>query len=130
LVAGQGGHFRFFSPGSIAAPDYLNPDNTNYSPKLAAAVNAWLAVTSDSKYQDNGKSVKANVINWLTANAAQYSLERNDGSINSSAVNDQIAPVVNFDPKGGAPSTPEPKLSPLNREPTPPEDEDFGDIPF
>jgi hypothetical protein len=52
-LASRGVRTGFFFPEAIDAPDYLNPRHPRYAPRLAAAVNAWLAVT-----QGSGKSVK------------------------------------------------------------------------
>lgn len=120
----------FFFPETTDAPDYLDSNNQNYSPKLAAAVNAWIAVSTESIYQDNGQSVKTNIANWVIAHAADYGLLKEDGSINNSAINDQISTVANFNPKGGAPSTPQANPSPQKSEPTPLLDNDLENIPF
>ncbi len=86
-------------------PSYLNKQSPHYAPKLAAAVNAWLAVTSDEKYQDKGKSVKHNLECWLRDHAEQYGLTKGDGQPSNTAIN-EIAKVANWNPTGGAPKTP------------------------
>ena len=96
----------FFFPDAPAGPDYLNPEHPNYSPKLAAAVRAWEAVTSESRYKDNGKTPKQNIINWLHKNADNYNLRNDDGSPNKNAIEHQIAKVANWKDAGGAPKTP------------------------
>lgn len=96
----------FFFPTKYDSPDYLNPQNPNYAPKLAAAIRAWQAVTTDTKYLDNGKHVKQNLEAWLTAHAAQFDLVKDDGEINVDAIKNQISKVANWKDKGGAPKTP------------------------
>lgn len=96
----------FFFPSSSKAPDYLNPNNAHYAPKLAAAVRAWQAVQADSKYLNNGKSIKQNLESWLTAHAAEFDLVKDDGEINADAIKNQISKVANWQDKGGAPTTP------------------------
>ncbi|MDZ4798049.1 MAG: hypothetical protein SGI92_07800 [Bryobacteraceae bacterium] len=105
-LAGRGFHTGFFFPNVTVAPDYLNPKNLCYAPKLAAAVRAWQAVTTDTKYLDNGKHVKQNLESWLTAHAAEFDLVKDDGEINADAIKNQIAKVANWKDKGGAPKTP------------------------
>lgn len=94
----------FFFPTST--PDYLDPNHPNYAPKLAAAVGAWQAVTTEPKYRDNGKTVKTNIESWLTAHAAEFGLVKEDGEINTDAIKYQISKVANWKDKGGAPKTP------------------------
>lgn len=83
-----------------------NANSPSYSNKLAAAIAAHEAVTSDEKYRDNGKSPKANIISWLKENAEELGLIKPDGTINKHAIEGQIAPVANSDVGGGTPSTP------------------------
>ena len=52
-------------------PEYLNEKSPCYSPKLAAAVNVWLAVHSDDKYHANGKTVKQNIEQYLEEHAEE-----------------------------------------------------------
>jgi hypothetical protein len=96
----------FFFEQPANAPDYLDPKHPNYSPKLAAAVRAWEAVTTDNRYFKKGKSPKNNIESWLTAHAAEYCLLKKNGKINTEAIENQIAKVVNWKPDGGAPKTP------------------------
>ncbi|MDY0187584.1 MAG: hypothetical protein RBR16_06645 [Syntrophus sp. (in: bacteria)] len=87
-------------------PGYLDKNHPCYSPKLAAAVRAWEAVTTDQKYRNNGKTVKANLARWLNDHAAEFGLVKEDGTPNSDAINNQIAKVANWQTDGGAPKTP------------------------
>ncbi len=47
---------------------YLNPDHEWYSPKLAAAVNAWMALFADGNFQKGHGGVIDQVEGWLMAN--------------------------------------------------------------
>jgi hypothetical protein len=97
----------FFCPDVLGMPGYLDPSHPNYAPKLAAAVRAWQAVTTDASLLDNGKSVKKNLERWLTDHASELGLlKKKDGKPNSEAIEDQIAKVANWDEEGGAPKTP------------------------
>jgi len=79
---------------------YLNPENPRYAPKLAAAIRAWQAV-EDPK----GKHPAQAIREWLTRNAKELGLLKDDGKPNKSAIED-IAKIANWQPKGGAPKTP------------------------
>jgi hypothetical protein len=96
----------FFEVTKTDAPDYLNPKHSHYSPKLAAAIRAWEAVSTDSRYSNNGKAPKTNIEAWLTAHAGDLGLVKEDGEINADAIKNQIAKVVNWKTEGGAPKTP------------------------
>ena len=96
----------FFFEQSTTKPAYLDPKNQYYSPKLAAAVRAWEAVTSDPKYRDNGKAPKSNIEKWLTSHAKEFGLVKEDGEINNDAIKNQISKVSNWKTDGGAPRTP------------------------
>jgi hypothetical protein len=96
----------FFFPDSKGEVDYLDKNHAHYSPKLAAAISAWQVVSNDPKYANNGKTVKQNLINWITAHAAEFNLIKDDGEINNLAIKDQIAMVSNWDTVGGAANTP------------------------
>jgi hypothetical protein len=99
----------FFFPETQPGPPYLDPKNKFYAPKLAAAVRAWQAVTSESRYLDNGRSPKQNLEKWLTVNAKDFGLVNDNDAINKDAIKNQIAKVANWQEKGGAPKTPESK---------------------
>ena len=90
----------FFFPAATSVPDYLDPDHPRYAPKLAAAVNAWLAV-SDS----NGKTPKTALMKWLRENSAAYGLSDDEGKPNELGI-EECAKVANWQPGGGAPKTP------------------------
>jgi hypothetical protein len=90
----------FFFPAASSTPDYLDPSNPRYAPRLAAAVRAWEAVT-DSK----GKAPKQALIKWLREHAAEFSLSLDDGKPNETGI-EEVAKVANWNPGGGAPKTP------------------------
>ena len=97
---------EFFFPNATDAPNFLNTKHPHYSSKLAAAISAWQAVSSDPNYQNNGKTIKQNLINWLTSHAAEFGLIKDDGEINNNAIENQVSMVANWDTSGGAPRTP------------------------
>jgi hypothetical protein len=82
---------------STGSPPYLNRHHEWYSPKLAAAVNAWLVLFADGNFRKGNKGVIDQIESWLMANT--------DGL--SPRARGCIATVVN--PKktkgGGAPTT-------------------------
>lgn len=79
------------------SPPYLNRHHEWYSPKLAAAVEAWLVLFADGNFRKGNKGVIDQIESWLMANT--------DGL--SPRARGYIATVVN--PKktkgGGAPTT-------------------------
>lgn len=99
-LVSRGFRTGFFFPEASDAPDYLDPKHLRYAPRLAAAVNAWLAVK-----QASGKSVKDAIKKWLREHAAQYGLTNEDGNPNETGI-DELAKVANWQPTGGAPKTP------------------------
>jgi hypothetical protein len=94
----------FFFPEPQAVPDFLSKSHENFSSKLAAAIQAWKAVTADPELR-NGKSVKQALMVWLRQHASEYGLTKEDGSPNEQGIDD-VAKVANWDTKGGAPRTP------------------------
>lgn len=90
----------FFFPIATDAPDYLDPRNIRYAPKLAAAVRAWQAVT-DPK----GKSPKQALAKWLREHAAEFGLSDDEGKPNETGI-EEVAKVANWLPGGGAAKTP------------------------
>jgi hypothetical protein len=83
-------------PGELFSP--------YYAPKLAAANDAWKAVTSDKTWL-RGRSPKKAIELWLKENAALYGLLNKDGTPNATGI-EEIAKVANWKPAGGAPTTP------------------------
>lgn len=90
----------FFFPQQSDSPDYLDPSNPRYAPKLAAAVRAWQSVTDTA-----GKHPKQALTKWLRENAAQFGLSDDDGKPNETGI-EEAAKVANWQPAGGAPKTP------------------------
>lgn len=99
-LASRGVTTGFFFPEASDTPDYLNAEHPRYARRLAAAVNAWLAVT-----QASGKSVKDAIKKWLREHAAEYGLTNDDGNPNETGI-EEVAKVANWQPTGGAPKTP------------------------
>ena len=85
-------------------PDYLSDLHPNYSPKLAAAIKAWTAVSGDAELR-RGKSVKQAVIIWLRQHANEFGLTKEDGNPNEQGI-EEVAKIANWDIRGGAPRTP------------------------
>ncbi len=101
----------FFDEGGIIS-SYLNTYNQQYAPKLAAAVRAWEAVTSDPELL-KGKSPKEALMKWLRENAAQFDLTKDDGTLNEQGIK-EVAKVANWNTTGGAPKTPETRVKTEN----------------
>jgi hypothetical protein len=96
----------FFFGENSKEPGYLNKKSPYYAPKLAAAIRAWEAVSTNKKYKDNGKTPKQNLMHWLKLHAAEYDLIKEDGEINVNAIEEQVSKVANWNDKGGASKTP------------------------
>jgi hypothetical protein len=94
----------FFFPASEPLPDYLSRLHPNHSPKLAAAIEAWTAISGDAELR-RGKSVKQALSIWLRQHANEFGLTKEDGNPNEQGIED-IAKIANWDTKGGAPKTP------------------------
>lgn len=92
---------RFFFPIATDSPDYLNPINPRYAPKLAAAVRAWQAVGADM----NGKTPKQALAKWLREHATEFGMTDDEGKPNETGI-EEAAKVANWQPSGGAPKTP------------------------
>lgn len=90
----------YFFPLTTNAPDYLDPRNPRYAPKLAAAVLAWQATTDPQ-----GKHPKQALVKWLREHAAEFGLTDDEGKANETGI-DEAAKVANWQPGGGAPKTP------------------------
>ncbi|MBV1959359.1 MAG: hypothetical protein KUG53_01370 [Pseudomonadales bacterium] len=89
----------FFFPEKAEATDFLDPLHPRYAPKLAAAVKAWLAVTSAEK-----TSPKQALDRWLREHAAEFGLTNGDGVPTTTAMT-ECSTVANWDYKGGASKT-------------------------
>ena len=96
---------NYFSDPREGIPGYLQPDHPRYAPQLAAALEAWLAVSVADDL--NGKTPKQAIEKWLRENAAKFGMTNEDGIANESAI-ERIARICNWQPQGGAPATPSP----------------------
>lgn len=90
----------FFAPSLTNAPDYLDPQNPRYAPKLAAAVSAWQAVTDPV-----GKHPKQALAKWLREHAVEFDLTDGEGKPNETGI-EEVAKVANWQLTGGAAKTP------------------------
>lgn len=99
-LASRGFKTGFFFPEDAGTPDYLDPQNPRYAPKLAASVNAWLSVTDPGK-----KSPKQALDKWLREHATQFELSNDEGKPIEQAI-EECSKVANWNAKGGATKTP------------------------
>lgn len=97
---GRGIRTGFFFPDTAGAPDYLDPENPRYAPKLAAAVRAWQAVTDTA-----GKTPKQALAKWLREHSAEFGMTDDEGKPNETAI-EEASKLANWQPGGGAPKTP------------------------
>ena len=93
-------HFFFFPEEPEG--EFLSPKHPRYSRKLAAAVRSWQAMEDTALH---GKTAKQSVKKWLRLHCTDYDLSDEDGKPLESAI-EEIAKIVNWNPKGGAPTTP------------------------
>lgn len=95
---------RNFSCGFLDLADqpsaaFMDPAHPRYSPKLAAAVEAWEAF---DEHADATGRPKQRLLIWLRKNAARFGLTNDDGNPTESAL-EEIAKVANWSTGGGAP---------------------------
>ena len=90
----------FFIPDCDGEPDYMNPNDARYAPKLAAAVSAWQAVTNAGKM-----SPKKALEKWLREHAGHFGLTDDDGNPVTKAM-EECSTVANWQTSGGAPTSP------------------------
>ena len=88
----------FFFPAPVAGPDYLSAFHPNYSAKLAAAIEAWKAVSADDQLR-RGKTVKQALHIWLRQHANEFGLMKEDGNPNEQGI-EEVAKIANWDTKG------------------------------
>lgn len=100
-------HFFFFPDG--VEREFLDSDHPRYAPKLAAAVTAWRAF--DDPEAQKAKTPKQAIMKWLRENARRFELSDEDGNPIESAI-EEVAKIANWQPKGGAPTTPNGTLKP------------------
>lgn len=79
----------------------MDKNNDRYSKRLACALAAWNDY-DPSKYRSS--SIKESIKKWVKANAITYELLNDSGEVPNDVV-DQIAYIVNWNTKGGAPKT-------------------------
>jgi len=99
-LATKGDRPEFFYPEERNISGYQDENHPRYSAKLAAAVAAWEAVEGASP----NKTVKQTLERWLRENASQFGLVDDDGNPLSDVIL-ELAKVVNWNTKGGAPRT-------------------------
>jgi hypothetical protein len=102
-LAGRGVRTGFFFPEPSHSQDYLDPRHPRYAPKLAAAVQAWMAMGNESMF--GGKSPKQALAKWLREHATDFDMTDDDGKPNETGI-EEAAKVANWQPTGGAPKTP------------------------
>ena len=95
--------FFFPDDDQLRRPDYLDPSHPRYAPKLAAAINAWIATNNESLLA--GKTPKKALEKWLREHAAEFNLSDDEGKPNELGI-EECAKVANWQSKGGAPKTP------------------------
>lgn len=93
----------FFGGEVVKTPEYLNKSHPHFKSELAAAIRTWEAIQDPELRK--GKSVKAAAREWIRNQYSEFNLIY-DGERNESAI-DRIATLINWEPKGGAPKTPE-----------------------
>jgi len=102
----------FFFPELTDAPDYLDPNNPRYAPKLAAAVKVWQAMEDENLLR--GKGAISAMEQWLESRYKELGLTHGQGSekhgykagdINKTAI-EEVAKVANWRTSGGAAKTP------------------------
>jgi hypothetical protein len=103
-LASRGFKSGFFFPEAVDLPDFLDRKHACYSPKLAAAVEAWRDVGANPELI-KGKTVKQALLTWLRKNAGRFGLTKDDGNPNEQGI-EEIAKISNWDTRGGAPKTP------------------------
>jgi hypothetical protein len=86
-------------------PLYLDKNHPCYSPKLAAAINAWLAASQDKKCLSREELPSCYIESYLKRHAAEFELIKKDGTLNSLGI-EEIKKVANWNSKGGARKTP------------------------
>ncbi|KQM80230.1 hypothetical protein ASE76_03515 [Xylophilus sp. Leaf220] len=80
--------FFFPEAPASAVPGYLDPLNERYAPKLAAAVEAWLATGGSI-----GKPPRQALVIWLREHAVKFGLSDAEGMPNEAEI-DQTATVA------------------------------------
>lgn len=89
----------FFFPMATSIPDYLDPCNPRFAPKLAAALQAWQAVSELGK-----KSPKQALEKWLRENALQFGFTDDEGYPLTDVI-EECSKIANWQPAGNASMT-------------------------
>ncbi len=89
----------FFFPMAMGIPEFLDPCNPRFAPKLAAAVQAWQAVADLGK-----KSPRKALEKWLRENALQFGFTDDDGFPLTDVIAECSA-IANWQPAGSASPT-------------------------
>lgn len=95
----QDGFFFQAATNTSDTPDFLDPKNSRYAAKLAAAVHAWQAVTDPGK-----RTPRQALEKWLKENAAKFGMTDDEGNFVKQAIED-CSKIANWQPGGGAPKT-------------------------
>src|SRR5262245_49580150 len=102
-LSSRGFESGFFFPSAKRGPNYLSTDHAHYSPKLAAATHAWMAISADPELR-RSKTVKQALCLWLRQHANEFGLTNKDGNPNEQGI-EEVAKIANWDTRGGAPKT-------------------------
>lgn len=94
-LKGRGFNTGFFFPHANIQTDFLDPHHKNYSPKLAAAIESWRAISADPGLT-KGKTVKQALKSWLRQNAGQFGLTKDDGNPNEQGITEIAIPEKIF----------------------------------
>ena len=125
----RGVHSGFYFTDEVSNQDYLNKDHPRYSDQLAACVKVWIAFEDENLL--GAKSPKNAMEDWLNTRYSELGLVH-QGKISKTAI-EECAKVVNWNDRGGVPTTPNiNKPTPQNAEPTPPVEhiDNIDEIPF
>jgi hypothetical protein len=123
-LEGKGFTNNFFFHEKSILQNYLDPNHECYAPKLSAAVNAWIEVTTSSESL-NGKTPKQALDKWLRLNANNYGLTKDTGRPNESAI-EEISKIANWKLEGGVAKT----NTRVQSKPTKGSNKPTPDIPF
>jgi hypothetical protein len=86
---------NFFLPPVRSPRAFADSTSEFYAPKLAAAIDAWTAVTS----MPLKGTPKQALIEWLKTNLGTYEITASEGIV------EEIAKIANWSPSGGSPRT-------------------------
>jgi hypothetical protein len=89
---------------------FRDKEHPRYAPKLAACIAAWEAVQQSAP----NKSVKQTLKDWLRSNASAFGAGDDQGVVSETLAN-ELAQIVNWNPKGGATPTQVREPEPVRR---------------